>query len=82
MPPPTSFTQALADTICDYLAEGKSLRQIEKIEDMPSARTIYRWLAEPSSAAFRQQYAYAREAQADIMGKTCSTSPTMEATTL
>ena len=69
MPPPTSFTQALADTICDYLAEGKSLRQIEKIKGMPSARTVYRWLAEPGNGAFRQQYAYAREAQADIMGE-------------
>jgi hypothetical protein len=69
MPPQTEFTQALADKICDYLMEGKSLRQIEALEGMPSARTVYRWLAIPSNAAFRQQYAYAREAQADIMGE-------------
>jgi hypothetical protein len=65
----TSFTQDLANTICDYLMDGKSLRQIEKIDGMPSARTVYRWLAEPGNAAFRQQYTCAREAQADIMGE-------------
>jgi hypothetical protein len=69
MPPATSFTQDLADKICDYLMEGKSLRQIEKLEGMPSARTVYRWLADLANSAFRQQYASAREAQADIMGE-------------
>lgn len=62
---PSSFTQEVADAICDGLVEGNSLRSICKADSMPSAATVCRWLG--SHDAFREQYARAREAQADTL---------------
>lgn len=64
---PTDFTQALVDTICQRLAEGESLRAICRDDEMPGATTVFRWLASDDDAykGFREQYARAREAQAD-----------------
>jgi len=50
-------------TICEHIADGKSLREICRAEGMPSKTTVMRWLAD--SQEFRDQYARAREAQAD-----------------
>lgn len=61
----TKFTQVLADQICERLVEGESLRAICLGDDMPSASTICRWLGD--NKAFREQYARAREAQADTL---------------
>lgn len=60
---PTDFTTALADAICERLADGESLRAICSGEDMPNRATVFRWLA--ADEAFRDQYAHAREAQAE-----------------
>lgn len=62
---PSSFTDEIADAICDRLAEGESLRKICLSEDMPSKATVFRWLGQ--NEIFRDQYARAREAQADTM---------------
>ncbi|MBR8007150.1 terminase small subunit-like protein [Burkholderia vietnamiensis] len=63
----TIFTQELADTICEHLASGLSLRQIEEIEGMPSKTTILRWLGDDRFTSFRDQYARARDMQAEGM---------------
>ncbi len=60
---PSDFTQATADIICARLADGESLRAICASDDMPSKTSVFRWLA--VNEAFRDQYARAREAQAD-----------------
>jgi len=60
---PSGFTQELAETICERLALGESLRSICRDEKMPSQSMVFRWLA--SNEQFRVQYAHAREAQAD-----------------
>lgn len=60
---PSDFTQETADIICERLADGESLRAICISDDMPSKTSVFRWLA--SNEAFRDQYARAREAQAD-----------------
>lgn len=61
---PSSFTQEIADEICARIAKGDSLRSICANDDfLPSERTIYRWLDD--NEAFCQQYARAREMQAD-----------------
>lgn len=57
------FTQEVADRICDAIADGRSLRSICKDDGMPSKTEVFRWLA--ADAIFRDQYARAREAQAD-----------------
>ncbi|HET6608852.1 MAG TPA: terminase small subunit, partial [Rhodopila sp.] len=60
---PSSFTQEVADAICVRLMDGESLREICAEEEMPDRVTVYRWLQ--SSEAFRNQYAHARDVQAD-----------------
>ena len=61
----TQFTNEKADVICERLAEGESLRSICRDDDMPSLSTVFKWLTEQS--AFSEQYARAREAQADAL---------------
>ena len=59
---PSIFTAELAESICRELAEGRSLKQIQHDDGMPSMTTVMRWLeAKPE---FRDQYARARERQA------------------
>mgnify|MGYP000452718183 CR=1 FL=1 len=59
------FTQDMADEICDRLINGESLRKICQSDHMPSPALVCRWLGE--NDAFREQYARAREAQADTL---------------
>lgn len=61
---PSKHTQKLADSICSQLADGKSLRSICAGKTMPSKSSVMRWLA--SNEQFRDQYARAREEQADV----------------
>lgn len=62
---PSTYSQEVADAICERIAAGESLRLIVLEETMPDERTVYRWLERNED--FRQQYARAREAQADAM---------------
>ncbi|HDS1187418.1 TPA: terminase small subunit protein [Stenotrophomonas maltophilia] len=64
---PSKYSQQLADAICDLLVDGKSLRTICSTAKMPSRSTVIRWLAE--NEAFRNQYARARELQADTLAE-------------
>lgn len=62
---PTDFSQDLADQLCERLADGESLRSICDAEDMPNKATVFRWLAK--FPEFSDQYARARETQADSL---------------
>lgn len=65
---PTDFSPEIANEICERLMKGQSLRFICRDEEggwIPSERTIYRWLE--TNEPFRQQYAHAREVQADTL---------------
>lgn len=62
---PSSFTQQVAEIICVRIAEGESLREICKDDDMPTRMTIYRWLA--ADPIFCDHYTRAREDQADTL---------------
>lgn len=64
---PSSFTQEVADEICERIADGESLRTICRYENMPARATVFKWLADIKS--FSDQYARAREAQADLMAE-------------
>lgn len=57
------FTQQEADAICEHIADGKSLRNYCAQEGAPSKSTVMKWLA--AHAEFADQYARAREMQAD-----------------
>ena len=60
---PAIYTPELAKTVCDRLEHGETLVAIVRDPLMPSRMTVYRWLQ--SDEQFREQYARARDAQAD-----------------
>lgn len=60
---PSLYTDELAAAICERIARGETLAQIEREADMPSAQTIRIWCRD--NADFRSQYTRAREEQAD-----------------
>lgn len=62
---PSIFGQELADNILERLADGESLRTICDDEEMPARSTVFKWLA--TNSEFSDQYARAREAQADAL---------------
>lgn len=63
---PSDYTPEIATEICHRIAEGRSLRSIcRDDDDMPGMRTVFQWLA--AHEEFAQQYARAREAQADAI---------------
>ena len=62
---PTDYSVELADTICERIADGESLRAICSEDDMPNKATVFRWLANDNK--FSDQYAKARETQADSL---------------
>jgi DNA helicase IV len=61
--PPMELTPELATAICDRLEHGETLRSIVLDPLMPSRTTIFKWLQ--NNDAFAEQYARARDAQAD-----------------
>lgn len=68
-PERVTFSQELCDTICTALAEGESLRSICQRSGMPHIATVMRWLSDPEKRDFCEQYARAREAQAETLAE-------------
>lgn len=60
---PSDYNSDVTSAICVRLGLGESLREICRDEAMPDKSTVMRWLA--THQEFRDQYASAREAQAD-----------------
>lgn len=70
---PVKYTAAGGALICSLIAEGQSLTKICKLESMPHISTVMDWLARGTGEnkrapyiAFAEQYARAREAQAEF----------------
>lgn len=61
---PSSYTEEIADTICERLCMGESLRTILKTEGMPSMSSVMRWLM--NIPEFDSKYARARQLQAEV----------------
>jgi hypothetical protein len=61
---PSRFSDEIATEICERLADGQSLIDICKDENLPAERTIRKWLAEDRNG-FVPQYVRAREAQVE-----------------
>ncbi len=55
------YDEEIGIAICQRLIEGQTIKEICKDPDLPSERTVYRWLA--AEHTFWQLYARAREAQ-------------------
>lgn len=62
---PSEFTTAKGDEICEWLAEGKSLRAYCSQAGKPAMSTVLRWVAERPE--FQTQYALAKEVQAETL---------------
>ena len=62
---PSAYSHDLTETICMELMTGRSLREICEADDLPSKRTVYRWLEKYPE--FAQQYVLAREIQAHTL---------------
>ena len=65
---PSTYTPELAAAICEHIAAGKSLRTIAALDRMPTQSTIMVWL-DGKHPDFTEQYARAREAQADKLAE-------------
>lgn len=60
------FSPEIANTICDRLSAGESLRKIcgaDRDDGMPGQTVVYQWLA--TNPEFAKQYAHARETQGE-----------------
>ncbi|MCE1972933.1 DNA packaging protein [Enterobacter cloacae] len=64
---PSEYSQEVANSICERIAAGESVRRICKSEHMPAQSTIYKWLNDIDG--FSEQYARARELQAEILAE-------------
>jgi hypothetical protein len=62
---PSDYSAEIADTICNRLAGGESLRAICADAGMPDRATVSRWLARYEE--FRDLYGFAREWQAECL---------------
>ena len=63
---PTKYTSAIADEICERIANGETLRAIEALSHMPTKTTILKWRLDDHSG-FSDRYARARESSAHTM---------------
>ena len=62
---PTLYNQEVVDAICARIAEGQSLRQVCRDDEMPSISAVLAWLNKYPE--FQTQYARAKEASADAL---------------
>lgn len=61
-----TLNQEIMDQICDRLMAGESIRSILKTDGFPSTATFFKALRVQENAAWRDQYAHAREDAADV----------------
>lgn len=62
---PSEYSQTVAEAITERIADGESLRSICSDEAMPAKSTVFKWLSQQK--AFADQYARAREEQAETL---------------
>lgn len=66
---PSKYSEALADRICDELANKFSMRQICAREGMPTRQSVDNWMS--AKPDFLAKCARAREDQADFIVEDC-----------
>lgn len=64
---PTTYSKKVAEELCFYLAQGKSLRTVCDYEGMPHLSTVFRWFQ--IHPDFCEQYARAKQESADAMAE-------------
>lgn len=63
---PPTFDSEVFDDICNLIADGKTLLQICRIEGMPHASTVRRWIA-VGTKELRDQYARSRALGLEVL---------------
>jgi hypothetical protein len=63
----STYTEEKAAEIVDRISDGEPLRQICRSDDMPSWRTVYRWMEE--NEGFAARFARARELGFDAIAQ-------------
>jgi hypothetical protein len=61
---PTKYSKDVAERVCELMAQGFTLREICKPDEMPAPSTV-RWWVVNDVNGIAERYARAREAQAD-----------------
>ena len=61
---PSTYSEEMANTICERLADGESLLSILESDGMPGYKTVMQWLC--AHQDFAQNYARSREMYADL----------------
>jgi hypothetical protein len=64
---PTTYSPALAENICEWIAEGRTLREFCRQDGAPSWRVVYVWLEKEQDFAIR--YGLAREMGFDAIAE-------------
>jgi hypothetical protein len=64
---PTIYSEALANEICEWIANGGSLNAYCKQPNTPSMSAVMGWLFTNKQDGFVEKYARAREAQAEVL---------------
>lgn len=64
---PSTYTQELADKICETIAQGYSMRTVCSKEGMPAMSTVFKWLRE--NKEFSEQYTRATEERTEAMSE-------------
>ena len=64
---PSFYSEELADSLCEKLAMGLSIRATCSIDNMPSPSTVYNWLR--GNSEFLEQYARAKAIAADVFSE-------------
>ena len=65
---PTSFNEKTAERICHRIATSShGLHRICTEEGMPCVATVFNWLSNKTHKTFLENYARAREAQAELL---------------
>jgi len=65
---PTKYTKEISGEICKRLIDGESLRSICESDGIPTRATVINWAMDKTHPFF-DQYARAREIQAELMAE-------------
>lgn len=64
---PTLYSKDIADSICEKIAQGSSMRTVCEDESMPAMSTVFKWLREHKE--FSEQYASACEERTEAQNE-------------
>lgn len=65
----STYTETIADEICERIANGEPLRQICRDDHMPGWVTVYTWIK--TYPQFAERFARARDLGADAIAESC-----------